>query len=96
MASDFVYVMRNFAAKLAEVGGKVPFVRMARGLYDFMVDPEAPVAGKAVAAAALAYFVLPVDAIPDVAPVVGYLDDAGVIAAAVAYLESAIKPYLRQ
>ena len=35
----------------------------------------------------------PLDAIPDFTPLVGYLDDAGVVTAAVAYYSSEIEPY---
>ena len=43
-------------------------------------------AAVAVAAVALAYLVLPADAVPDVVPLAGLADDAGVLAAAVAAL----------
>ena len=46
-------------------------------------------AAVAVAAVALAYLVLPSDAVPDVVPLVGLADDAGVLAAAVAALKRA-------
>jgi uncharacterized membrane protein YkvA (DUF1232 family) len=42
--------------------------------------------------AALAYFVLPTDAIPDVLPAIGFTDDAAVIAALIAILGKNIKP----
>ncbi len=42
---------------------------------------------------ALAYVVMPVDAVPDVIPVVGWLDDLGVVAIASAFLWRAIEPY---
>jgi uncharacterized membrane protein YkvA (DUF1232 family) len=32
---------------------------------------------------AIAYFVLPTDAIPDVLPIIGYTDDAAMLAAAI-------------
>ena len=41
--------------------------------------------------AALAYFVLPIDAIPDVLAGVGYTDDAAVIAAVIALVSRNIK-----
>ena len=47
------------------------------------LDTKTPLQAKAIAFTALAYFILPLDAIPDVIPVAGYTDDAGAIAAAV-------------
>jgi len=46
--------------------------------------PEASATDKAVILGALAYFISPLDVIPDMTPVFGYTDDAGVVAAAVA------------
>ncbi|MNO04345.1 hypothetical protein D3C81_2253460 [compost metagenome] len=41
---------------------------------------------------ALAYFVMPVDAIPDVLAGIGFTDDAAVIAAVLATLGAHLKP----
>jgi len=68
-------------------------VRDARALYGYMLDARVPWYLKSVAVAALAYLVCPLDLIPDAIPVIGYLDDAGVIAAAVAHLSSELAPY---
>ena len=43
---------------------------------------------KSVVVAALLYFIFPIDAIPDITPFIGYLDDLGVIMATVKYLGS--------
>jgi uncharacterized membrane protein YkvA (DUF1232 family) len=53
-------------------------------LYYAMIDDNTPVWAKGVIAGALGYFILPVDAIPDFTPVIGYSDDLGVLAAALA------------
>jgi uncharacterized membrane protein YkvA (DUF1232 family) len=45
--------------------------------------------------AALAYFVLPTDAIPDILPVIGYTDDAAVFAAMLALVGRHVKPHHR-
>jgi len=59
-------------------------------LYYVMVDEKTSVANKAIALAALGYFISPVDAIPDVIAVVGFADDLGVIVAALTALSSSI------
>ena len=42
--------------------------------------------------AALGYFIFPADAIPDITPVVGYADDLGVLAAALAAIAAHVTP----
>lgn len=69
--------------KYAKVAGK-EVVEKALWLYYAAQQPNTPVWAKTLIYAALAYFVLPVDAIPDVIPVVGYTDDLGALAAALA------------
>lgn len=75
---------------------RVKFASDVRALYAFMRDPRAPAQGKVVAIGALLYFILPVDLIPDVLPVVGLVDDAAVIAAAVRYLSTQLAAYRRR
>lgn len=86
-------VNEGFWAKVRKVGKKVPFLRDVFALYDYVRDPSVHWARKSVALGALAYFISPLDAIPDLTPIVGYLDDTGVIAAAVAYYQGEIEEY---
>jgi Uncharacterized conserved protein len=51
-------------------------------LYYGAQNPDTPKWARRVIYGALGYFVLPLDAIPDLAPLVGYTDDLGVMAAA--------------
>jgi uncharacterized membrane protein YkvA (DUF1232 family) len=51
---------------------------------------------KAALWAALAYFVMPMDAVPDAVPLVGFGDDVAVIAAALAMAHQAISPEVRE
>ncbi|MBA4538668.1 DUF1232 domain-containing protein [Bacillus aquiflavi] len=51
-------------------------------LYYTLQKPEIPFKVKATIAGALGYFILPIDLIPDVAMGAGFLDDLGVITAA--------------
>ena len=62
-------------------------------LWELMKDPNAAWSSKAIAIAALMYVVSPIDAIPDVIPVLGLTDDAAVIALAVTSLGTALKKY---
>jgi len=62
-------------------------------LWDMTKDPKAPWESKAMAIGALIYTVSPIDAIPDIVPILGLTDDAGVIVAAVAALGSSLAKY---
>lgn len=73
--------------KIAEIWDQV------MGLWKFAKDPQAPWAGKAVAIAALIYLISPVDAIPDIIPILGLTDDAGIITLAISMLSSDLKKY---
>ncbi len=64
-----------------------------KALKNYMLDKNVAWYRKSVVVAALVYFVTPIDAIPDFVPVAGFLDDLGVIAAALKFLGSEIKRY---
>ncbi|UJS23682.1 YkvA family protein [Thiothrix winogradskyi] len=53
-------------------------------LYYAANDGDTPAWAKTTIFGALGYFIFPIDVIPDIAPVVGYTDDLGVLAAAIA------------
>jgi uncharacterized membrane protein YkvA (DUF1232 family) len=58
----------------------------ARALVRYFRDPRPSIFGKLFVLAAVLYAVSPVDLIPDVVPVVGWLDDIGVMSLAVAWM----------
>lgn len=84
--------MENFLFFLKNLIGKVPFVDKAAAMFYCWKDPVTPVWVKAAIAVALAYFLNPGDAIPDVLPGVGWTDDAGIIATTFANIALYIKP----
>jgi uncharacterized membrane protein YkvA (DUF1232 family) len=59
-------------------------VEKALWLFYALQSPETPKWAKRVIYGALGYFIFPVDAIPDLAPLAGYTDDMAVMAAALA------------
>ena len=65
-----------------------------QALWKYIKDPNAPLAGKAIAIAALVYLVSPIDAVPDFIPLVGLGDDVSVITAAVIKLADDLRRYL--
>lgn len=63
------------------------------GLWGMVNDAGVAWTSKAVALGALLYLITPMDAIPDITPLLGLTDDAAVIAAAVASLGAALNKY---
>ena len=78
--------IKNYA-KVAGEGVLEPALKM----YYAALDADTPTWAKATIFAALGYFISPVDAIPDIVPVVGYSDDLGVLVAALAATAMHIK-----
>lgn len=85
-------VTRGFLPKLKKVVARVPFASDLVSVWFCARDPETPMPAKALMMAALAYFVLPTDAIPDMIAGIGFTDDAAVLAAVIATLGRTLKP----
>src|SRR6056297_2221233 len=64
-------------------------------LFYVMKSKEVTVKTKVSIAAALGYFILPTDAIFDLAPLVGYTDDLGVLIFALSQVSSSITPEIK-
>jgi uncharacterized membrane protein YkvA (DUF1232 family) len=84
-------VDRDFWKKLRKVAGQIPFAEDAAAAYFCAVDPTTPAKVKATLFAALAYFVMPFDLIPDFFAGIGYTDDAAVLALAIGMVARSIK-----
>ena len=76
-------VTRGFWAKLRRGVGRVPFLEEAVSAYYCAFDPQTPRPVKAMLLAALAYFVVPSDMIPDFIAGLGFTDDATVLYATI-------------
>ena len=85
-------VKTSFWRKLRRNAGKIPFAEDAVALYFCALDPATPIRVRAVLLAALAYFVVPTDMVPDFVAGLGFTDDASVIAAAVAMVSNHLLP----
>ena len=90
-ARDRAQVEAGFWGKVRRTLGRVPFVEEAVAAYYCALDRDTPLPVKAVVMGALAYFVLPVDAIPDFIAGLGYTDDAVVFYAALRSIAPHIK-----
>jgi uncharacterized membrane protein YkvA (DUF1232 family) len=87
------YVRENLDQKLQSLRGGIRLAKHVLALFRYMTDEAVPWYKKSIVVAALVYFITPFDAIPDLLPLVGYLDDFGVIAAVLAFLGKEIQPY---
>lgn len=85
---------KKLAAFAATAGKEVVYQVLV--LYYCFLDPDTPKKAKGQIVAALGYFIFPADAIPDFIPVVGYSDDLGALALAVASVAMHIKPEHKQ
>ena len=79
--------------KLEQVGKKISFAKDLMALYKYLLDGTVSWHRKTIVAAALIYFIVPIDTIPDLAPLFGYMDDLGVIMATLKFLGHELIPY---
>ena len=86
----------DFLARLKRVAKRIPFAEDLLAAWFCARDPATPRRVRLTLLAALGYFVLPMDAIPDIMPLIGFTDDAAVIAAAIAAVAGSIKPEHRE
>lgn len=82
LARDEAVVKEKFLPKLARVLGQVPFAEDLLAAYYCAFDRATPVKAKGVLLGALAYFVLPIDLLPDLVLGLGFTDDLAVLLAA--------------
>jgi uncharacterized membrane protein YkvA (DUF1232 family) len=83
LAANEEAIRRRFWRKLRGLAASLPFAEDLLAAHYCAFDRQTPVQVKAVLLGAIAYFVVPTDIIPDYIPVIGYTDDAAVLAAAV-------------
>lgn len=87
---------RDFWRKLAPMVARIPFAEDLLAAYYCAFDRDTPTHVKVALFGALAYFVLPTDTVPDILPVIGYGDDAAVLAAALKLVSDAMTPAHRE
>ena len=88
-------VRRDFWAKLKRVAGQVPFVEDIVAGYYCALDPATPMHVRGMLLAAIVYFIVPLDLIPDIIAGLGFADDAALITAVLALVSSHITPVHR-
>ena len=83
LAKDRESVRRRFWLKLKRVVARLPFAEDLLAAYYCAFDKQTPRHVQAALLGAIAYFILPFDFIPDMLPVLGFTDDAAVLATAI-------------
>ena len=92
LAKDRESVRRRFWIKLKRVVAKLPFAEDLLAAYYCAFDKQTPRHVQAALLGAIAYFILPFDFIPDMLPVLGFTDDAAVLATAIRLVATHITP----
>lgn len=88
--------LREFWRKFGGVATRIPFAEDMLAAYYCALDRATPVQVKGTLIGAIAYFVLPFDAVPDLMPVLGFTDDAAVLATAIKLVASHMRPEHRE
>src|SRR4051794_5550911 len=90
LAQDHDSLRRRFWSKLKRVAAQLPFAEDLLAAYYCAFDRQTPRHVQAALLGAIAYFVLPFDFVPDMLPVLGFTDDAAVLATALRMVASHI------
>jgi uncharacterized membrane protein YkvA (DUF1232 family) len=96
MAQETARVRRTFWPKFWRFAAQLPFAEDLVAAYFCAFDRDTPRHVQVALMGALAYFVLPFDFIPDVMPLIGFTDDAAVLATAIKLVAAHIAPQHRE
>jgi uncharacterized membrane protein YkvA (DUF1232 family) len=96
LAQDSESVRRRFWIKFKKVVAKLPFAEELLAAYYCAFDKQTPRHVQGALLGAIAYFVLPFDFVPDMLPVLGFTDDAAILATAIRMVASHIRPEHRE
>src|SRR4051812_31265365 len=89
---DEARVRAGFWPQVERFAAKLPFAEDLLTAYYCAFDSETPLRVRAILLGALAYFVLPFDFVPDFLPILGFTDDAAVLAGALKLVLDNIRP----
>ena len=96
LAQDSESVRRRFWIKFKQVVAKLPFAEELLAAYYCAFDKQTPRHVQASLLGALAYFILPFDFMPDMLPILGFTDDAAILATAIRIVATHITPEHRE
>ena len=89
-------VKAGFWKKMKAVSARIPFADDVLAAYYCAFDRQTPLTVRATLLGALAYFILPFDVIPDYLPLIGFTDDAAVLATALRLIAAHMQPAHRE
>lgn len=81
-------VSKDFWPKLKKSLASVPFAEEVVASYYCAFDPATPIKVKGILLGALAYFIMPIDVIPDFLLGLGFTDDMAVLYTAISMIRS--------
>lgn len=81
---------RRFWTKFKQVASRIPFAEDLVAAFYCATDATTPNRVKLILLGAIAYFIMPTDAIADFLPLLGFADDAAVLAAAITQVAGSI------
>jgi uncharacterized membrane protein YkvA (DUF1232 family) len=96
LAQDSASVRKRFWAKLKRLAVRLPFAEDLLAAYYCAFDRQTPRHVQAALLGAIAYFILPFDFIPDMLPILGFTDDAAILATALRMVATHITPEHRE
>ena len=96
LAQDRESVRRRFWTKFKRVVAKLPFAEDLLAAFYCAFDKQTPRHVQASLLGAIAYFILPFDFVPDLLPILGFTDDAAILATALRVVASHITPEHRE
>jgi uncharacterized membrane protein YkvA (DUF1232 family) len=85
-------VREKFWRTAKRAARQVPFMDEVVAAYYCALDRQTPFRAKAILLAALGYFILPADTIPDVVLGLGFTDDIAVLTAAITAVRAHMTP----
>jgi uncharacterized membrane protein YkvA (DUF1232 family) len=86
--SNEAAIARDFWPKLKRSLARIPFAEDVLAAFYCAFDPATPLKVKGILLGALAYFIMPIDVIPDVLLGLGFTDDMAVLYTAISMIRS--------
>jgi uncharacterized membrane protein YkvA (DUF1232 family) len=96
LAREEATVRRDFWGKFARLAVQIPFAEELLTAYYCALDRETPSHVRFALLGALAYFISPLDILPDFLPIIGLTDDAAVLAGVLKLVWDNIQPEHRE